>query len=127
MKLPGLRVRGAEGTVDCGTRYRSDHEIAKVLTRACHGIWARWRLDAGDSLEDTMKKVWREPTLDEILNDPTLDTLLARDGVSKDELNQIIDEARETLARVPRSWQEGQEVFSSSISTEVPLLTFRMR
>ena len=59
-----------------------------------------------------MKKVWREPTLDEILNDPTLDTLLARDGVSKDELNRIIDEAREALARVPRSWQEGQEVFS---------------
>jgi hypothetical protein len=74
-----------------------------------------------------MKKVWREPTLDEILNDPTLDTLLARDGISKDELNRIIDGARETLARVPRSWQEGQEVFSSSISTEVPLLTFRMR
>ena len=70
---------------------------------------------------------WREPTLDEILNDPTLDTLLARDGVSKDELNRIIDEARETLARVPRSWKEGQEVFSSSISTEIPLLTLRMR
>ena len=67
-----------------------------------------------------MKKVWREPTLDEILNDPTLDTLLARDGVSKDELNRIIDGARETLARVPRSWQEGQEVFSRSISTESP-------
>ena len=74
-----------------------------------------------------MKKVWREPTLDEILNDPTLDTLLARDGVSKDELNRIIDEAREALARVPRSWQEGQEVFSGSISTEIPLLTLRMR
>ena len=61
------------------------------------------------------------------LNDPTLDTLLARDGIRKDELNQIIDEARETLARVPRSWEEGQEVFSSSISTEIPLLTLRMR
>jgi hypothetical protein len=47
-----------------------------------------------------MKKVWREPTLDEILNDPTLDTLLARDGIGKDELNRIIDEARETRARV---------------------------
>ncbi len=53
-----------------------------------------------------MKKVWREPTLD---------TLLARDGISKGELTRIIDEARETLARVPRSWQEGQEVFSGSI------------
>ena len=72
-----------------------------------------------------MKKVWREPTLDEILNDPTLDTLLARDGVSKDELNRIIEGARETLARVPRSWQEGQEVFSSSISAEIPLLSLR--
>jgi hypothetical protein len=61
-----------------------------------------------------MKKVWREPTLDEILNDPTLDTLMARDGISKEELNRIIDEAPETLARVPRSWQEGQRIFSSS-------------
>ena len=74
-----------------------------------------------------MKKVWREPTLDEILNDPTLDTLLASDGISKEDLNRIVEGARETLARVPRSWHEGQEVFSSSISTEIPLLTFRMR
>ena len=61
-----------------------------------------------------MKKVWREPTLDEILNDPTLDTLLARDGISKDELNRIIEGARETLARVPRSWLVGQEAFASA-------------
>ena len=67
-----------------------------------------------------MKKVWREPTLDEILNDPTLDALLARDGVSKDELNRIIDEARETLARVPRSWQEGQEVFPQFLLDRYP-------
>ena len=55
-----------------------------------------------------MKKVWREPTLDEILNDPTLDTLLARDGVTRDELRRVIEGARETLARVPRSWHEGE-------------------
>ena len=61
-----------------------------------------------------MKKIWQEPTLDEILNDPTLDTLLARDGVSKDELNRIIEGARETLARVPRSWLVGQEAFASA-------------
>jgi hypothetical protein len=63
-----------------------------------------------------MKKVWREPTLDEILNDPTLDTLLARDGISKDELNRIIKGARETLARVPRSWLVGQEAFASALT-----------
>ena len=61
-----------------------------------------------------MKKVWREATLDEILNDPTLDTLLARDGISKDELNRIIDEARENLARVPRSWLVGKEASASA-------------
>jgi len=55
-----------------------------------------------------MKKVWREPTLDEILNDPTLETLLARDGVTRDELRRVIEGARETLARVPRSWHEGE-------------------
>jgi hypothetical protein len=35
-KLPGLRVQAAEGTADCARRCRSDHEIAHVLTRACH-------------------------------------------------------------------------------------------
>ena len=59
-----------------------------------------------------MKKVWREPTLDEILNDPTLDALLARDGISKDELRRIIEGARQTLTRVPRSWLVGQEAFA---------------
>jgi len=51
-----------------------------------------------------MKKPWREPTLDDLLSDATLDTLLARDGVTKDELQRVIEDAREMLARVPRSW-----------------------
>jgi hypothetical protein len=52
-----------------------------------------------------MKRECREPTLDDLLSDPTLDTLLARDGVTKDELQRVIEDARETLARVPRSWR----------------------
>ena len=52
-----------------------------------------------------MKREWREPTLDDLLCDPTLDTLIARDGVTKDELQRVIEDTRETLARVPRSWR----------------------
>ena len=52
-----------------------------------------------------MKREWREPTLDDLLCDPALDTLIARDGVTKDELHRVIEDAREMLARVPRSWQ----------------------
>jgi hypothetical protein len=52
-----------------------------------------------------MKKPWREPTLNDLLSDPTLDTLLARDRITKDELQRVIEAARETLARVPRSWR----------------------
>ena len=54
-----------------------------------------------------MKQPWREPTLDDLLSDPTLDTLISRDGVTRTELHQVIEEARQTLARVPRSWHEG--------------------
>jgi hypothetical protein len=58
--------------------------------------------------EGTMKQPWCEPTLDDLLIDPTLDTLLARDGVTRDELHRVIEGARETLGRVPRSWREGE-------------------
>ena len=51
-----------------------------------------------------MKREWREPTLDDLLSDPTLDTLLTHDGVTKDELERVIKDARAALARVPRSW-----------------------
>ena len=46
----------------------------------------------------------RHDLADDLLSDATLDTLLARDGVTKDELQRVIEDARETLARVPRSW-----------------------
>ena len=58
-----------------------------------------------DNQEGAIKREWREPTLDDLLSDPTLDTLLARDRVTKDELQRVIEYARETLARVPRSWR----------------------
>jgi len=37
--------------------------------------------------------------------DPILDTLLDRDGVSRDDLHQVVERAREDLARVPRTWE----------------------
>jgi len=52
-----------------------------------------------------LKREWREPTLDDLLSDPTLDTLLARGRVIKDGLQRVIEDARETLARVPRLWR----------------------
>jgi hypothetical protein len=53
-----------------------------------------------------VKKQWQEPTLDDLLNDSTLDALLSRDGVSKDDLHRLVADAREALARVPRSWRD---------------------
>ena len=64
-----------------------------------------------------MKQPWREPTLDDLLSDPTLDTLISRDGVTRTALHQVIEEARQTLARVPRSWHE-EPVTSASVWNE---------
>jgi hypothetical protein len=47
----------------------------------------------------------REPKLDDLLSDPILDVLLARDGISREELRRVVDQARRTLARVPREWR----------------------
>jgi CBS domain-containing protein len=63
-----------------------------------------------DTLQSVMVKMtqqpWHEPTLDDLLNDSTLDKLLARDGVSKEELRRVVEDARDALARVPRSWRD---------------------
>jgi hypothetical protein len=63
-----------------------------------------------------MKQPWREPTLDDLLSDPTLDTLISRDGVTRTELHQVIEGARQTLARVSRSWHEGPGTSASTWS-----------
>lgn len=55
--------------------------------------------------EFEMKKHWCEPKLNDLLSDPTLDLLLAHDRVTRDDLDRVIEEARQTLARVPREWQ----------------------
>ncbi|CEF49360.1 unnamed protein product [uncultured bacterium] len=67
-----------------------------------------------------MKQPWREPTLDDLLSDPTLETLLARDGVTRDELHRVIEGARQTLARVPRSWREGQGASAFTLTESQP-------
>ena len=46
----------------------------------------------------------KEPKLADLINDPILDVLLARDGVTRDDLHQVVEQAREDLARVPRTW-----------------------
>ena len=52
-----------------------------------------------------MERSWREePRLDDLLSDPMLDVMLKRDRVSRDELRRLVEEARMTLARVPREW-----------------------
>jgi hypothetical protein len=61
-----------------------------------------------------MKQPWREPTLEGLLSDPTLDTLISRDGVTRAELYQVIEGARQTLARVPRSWHGGPGTSAST-------------
>jgi len=49
-----------------------------------------------------MNKRRCEPKLDDLLSDPILDMLLAYDRVTRDDLDRVIEEARQTLARVPR-------------------------
>jgi len=51
-----------------------------------------------------MDKIWHEPRLDELLSDPMVDILLLRDRISLEELHRLVEEARLTLARVPREW-----------------------
>jgi hypothetical protein len=41
-----------------------------------------------------------EPRLDELLNDPMLHMLLARDGISADELHMLIERTRQRLGLV---------------------------
>ena len=57
-----------------------------------------------------MRRSWSEPKLDDLLNDPILDPILRRDGLTRDDLLRVIEQARHTLARVPRDWQVGQRV-----------------
>jgi hypothetical protein len=52
-----------------------------------------------------MGRGWTEPKLDDLLDDPILDVLLAYDRVSKYDLRQLVQQAREDLARVPRQWE----------------------
>jgi len=51
-----------------------------------------------------MDKIWHEPRLDELLSDPMVDILLLRDRISREDLHRMVEEARLTLARVPREW-----------------------
>ena len=51
-----------------------------------------------------MGRGWKEPKLDDLMADPILDVLLDRDGVTRDDLHQVVERARENLARVPREW-----------------------
>jgi hypothetical protein len=52
-----------------------------------------------------MTRACKEPKLDDLLSDPILDILLAHDRVSRDDLNRVLEGARQALARVPRQWQ----------------------
>jgi len=58
--------------------------------------------------EFEMDKHWCEPKLDDLLSDPILDVLLTCDRVTRDELDRVIEQARQTLARVPREWHLGE-------------------
>jgi len=51
-----------------------------------------------------VRTICREPKLEDLLSDPILDVLLERDRVSREELTRVVEQARRTLARVPREW-----------------------
>ncbi len=52
-------------------------------------------------------KPWHEPKLEDLLDDPILDVLLAHDRVTREDLRRVVEQARQTLARVPREWHPG--------------------
>jgi acetyl-CoA acetyltransferase len=56
-----------------------------------------------------MKTAWKEPKLEDLLDDPILDVLLARDRISRDDLQQVVEQARRALALAPRAWKLEEE------------------
>jgi hypothetical protein len=57
-----------------------------------------------------MKTAWKEPKLEDLLADPILDVLLAHDRISRDDLHQVVEQARRALALAPRAWKREDEV-----------------
>jgi hypothetical protein len=55
--------------------------------------------------EAMMKTAWKEPKLEDLLEDPILDVLLAHDRISRDDLHQVVAQARRALALAPRAWK----------------------
>ncbi|HEY2112885.1 MAG TPA: hypothetical protein VGH25_14275 [Dongiaceae bacterium] len=56
-----------------------------------------------------MKTAWKEPKLEDLLEDPILDVLLAHDRISRDDLHQVVEQARRALALAPRAWKLDEE------------------
>ena len=56
-----------------------------------------------------------EPRLDELLDDPILHLLLARDGVSADELRALIERTRQRLGLAPRRKPRETRQFATSL------------
>ena len=54
-----------------------------------------------------MKTAWKEPKLEDLLADPILDVLLAHDRISRDDLRQVVEQARRALALAPRAGSSG--------------------
>jgi len=52
-----------------------------------------------------MKTAWKEPKLEDLLEDPILDVLHAHDRISRDDLRQVVEQARSALALAPRAWK----------------------
>ena len=56
-----------------------------------------------------------EPRLDELLNDPTLHMLLARDGISADELRNLIERTRQRLGLAATRPRRAPRQFATSL------------
>jgi hypothetical protein len=56
-----------------------------------------------------------EPRLDELLNDPILHMLLARDGISAEELRMLIERTRQRLGLVAARPRPTARQFATSL------------
>ena len=93
-----LQVRLAAPTCIRGSRKRPNsdaHAAEREEDGDLGGVQRRRR---------AVRTICREPKLEDLLSDPILDVLLERDRVSREELTRVVEQARRTLARVPREW-----------------------
>jgi hypothetical protein len=81
-----------------------DHECAALLLQGHHGSVSNCRCQLGKGVMQYFGN--REPTLDEVLDDPIVRLVMARDQLTREEVQAQIEIARQQLWNRQRSTEE---------------------